>query len=132
MRFLGIDYGKKRVGLAISDDDLKIAFPYDVLPNDKNLVDNVVLICKKEKLRSIVIGESKTTSGFRNPLMKDIVVFKKRLVDKVDADIFMEPEYMTTFEAERFQESRKKVDASAAAIILQRFLEKWNSEGVQE
>ena len=53
MRYLGIDYGSKRVGIAISDASGKIAFPREVLPNDKNLLTRIADLCAKEKVEAI-------------------------------------------------------------------------------
>lgn len=132
MRFLGIDYGKKRVGLAISDEKGDIAFPYDTLSNNKDLINKIVSVYEKENVNEIVIGESKTLSGKDNPVMRDINIFKDRLSESVDTSIHMEPEYFTTQEAKRFQKKGRQTDASAATFILQRFLEKNNFRRVQE
>ena len=59
MRYLGIDYGKRRVGVAISDGDGRLAFPETVLANDKNLVENFKKICAENKVGVIVLGESR-------------------------------------------------------------------------
>ena len=48
MRFLGIDYGTKRIGLAISDENGKIAFPKEILPNDFHVFDRLGVLIKKE------------------------------------------------------------------------------------
>ncbi|MGM0482714.1 MAG: RuvX/YqgF family protein [Patescibacteria group bacterium] len=131
MRFLGIDYGKKRVGLAVSDETESLAFPYDTIFNNPDLLRNILSICEKEEIDGIVIGESRTLSGKDNPLMKDIVSFKKKILAEKDIDVYMEPEFSTTQEAKKMQGSGKYMDASAAAIILQRFLEKRRFKGMQ-
>ena len=124
MRFLGIDYGKKRVGLAVSDEKGCIAFPYDTLTNNKDLVNNIISVCENEGIEVVVIGESKMLSGKDNPVTKDIEIFKDRLQNVVDLPIHMEPEFFTTQEAKRFQGKNKHTDSSAATFILQRFLER--------
>lgn len=130
MRFLGIDYGKKRVGLAVSDETESVAFPYDTILNNTELIKNIFLICEKENIDALVIGESRMLSGADNPLMKDIKLFIKKILAEKDVDIYMEPEFSTTQEAKRFQGAGKYTDASAAAVILQRFLEKRRFKGV--
>ena len=72
MRYLGIDYGSKRVGLATSDEDGVFAFPYKVLKNDMALVDTVHNICGEEDISAIVIGESTDASGSPNKIMGSI------------------------------------------------------------
>lgn len=130
MRILGIDYGKKRVGLAISDETGSVAFPYKVLSNNKDLVRDVGNVCKEENVGLVVIGASRTLSGKDNPIMKEIKTFKDRLLQESYLDIQLEPEFFSTVEATRFQKETAYVDASAAAIILQRYLDKPGSQGV--
>ena len=58
MRFLGIDYGTKRIGLAISDDNGQIAFPKEIVLNDSNTFKKIGEIIKKEKIDEIPDEES--------------------------------------------------------------------------
>ena len=126
MRFLGIDYGKKRVGLALSDEEGMMAFPYKTLMNKKEMIEEILKICKEEEVDFIVLGRSQTLSGKDNPIMKDIKRFKEKIEKNMDISIHMEPEFFTTTEAFKIQGRNKNVDASAASIILQRFLERYN------
>jgi putative Holliday junction resolvase len=124
MRLLGIDFGKKKVGIALSDENHRLAFPYKTLPNNKNLISEIVLICEKKEVGLVVIGKSQMFSGKDNPIMKDVDIFKKRFLKVSKIPIQMEAEFFTTQEASKTKENKKDIDASAAAIILQRFLEK--------
>ena len=72
MRYLGIDYGAKRVGIAISDEGSKIAFPYVILENIKGLVGEIKTICAHENVGTIVIGESMDYKGAPNIIKKEI------------------------------------------------------------
>ncbi len=108
----------------MSDEGLNMAFPYETLSNNKKLVEEVNKICQKERVSLVVIGESKTLSGKDNPIMKDISVFIKRFSKLTEIPVHFEPEFFSTKEALRFKNDRKNKDASAAAIILQRFLER--------
>jgi len=56
MKVLGVDYGKKWVGVAISDDERKMAFPYETLENNFKLFSRLNEIIKKECVYKIVIG----------------------------------------------------------------------------
>ena len=56
MKILGIDYGSKWIGLAISDDNRRLAFAYETLENDKKLSFILNEIVKKEEIYKIVIG----------------------------------------------------------------------------
>ena len=124
MRFLGIDFGKKRVGIAISDESGTLAFPHAVLPNDKTLLSEVVRLAKEQKVKAVVIGESKDLDGRANPLMKEIEAFKHILVRETKKQVHYEPEFWSSFQASRFQGKTDKLDASAAAIILQSYLDR--------
>jgi len=123
MKYLGIDYGEKRVGVAVSDDSGSLAFAKTVLPNDKYLLENVWRICAEEKIDEIIMGESFNFSGEPNFIMKDILNFKKE-IERHGLKVYLEPEFLTSAEAERIQGKNAKIDASAAALILKSYLDK--------
>lgn len=139
MRFLGIDYGTKRVGLALSDDGGTLAFPYKIIPNNLELVDAVHNICGTEEISAIILGESHDLSGQPNKIMGSIEEFKRNIEAELDLPVYFQNEFMTTIEARgragkeknnaRKIEQIKKAsaDASAAALILQRYLDKKNN-----
>ena len=121
---LGIDYGTKRVGTALSKVGASLAFAHDVLLNTKTLVEDVVKLCNEYDVEIIVIGESRNLKGEKNPLMKDIEAFVQKLKEHVSTPIVYEPEFFTSVQAARFQGEHEKLDASAAAIILQSFIDR--------
>ena len=123
MRYLGIDYGKKRVGVAMSDGQGQFAMPVGVFETDKAM-GAIKNICQKEGIGEIVIGESKDFDGKENPIMKDIKNFANLLADTTGLTVSFEPEFLTSAEAERIQGQTKSLDASAAALILKSFLER--------
>lgn len=131
MKFLGIDFGTKRVGLALSDEDGRVAFPKDVLTNDSKLLDKILKVCEENAVGGIVIGESKDFAGNPNPIMKDIEGFIKELGEKTKTPIVFEPEFLTSVQAARIQGDIEKIDASAAAIILQSHLDKIKNKKVK-
>lgn len=131
MKYLGIDFGSKRVGIAVSDDSGKMAFPYSVISNSENLLGEIQKIIEKEKIEGVVIGESKNFKGEPNKIMSAILEFKKSLEEqtketKSDFQIHLEPEFMTSQQAEHIQGKTELHDASAATIILQSYLDKNN------
>ena len=128
MRFLGIDYGTKRVGLAISSEDGNFAFPKIVLRNTKNLIGDIKKTCEEESITGIVIGESRDLDGKPNPLMEDIKVFMEKLKKEIRIPMYLEPEFFTSHQAQKIQGKNDMLDASAAAIILQSFLDKENNK----
>ena len=138
MRYLGIDYGSKRVGVAISDEEGSFAFPYKIIPNNMELLDTIHNICGVEEISAIVLGESHDLSGKPNKIMGSIEEFKRNIEAELEIPVYFQKEFMTTVEARgregKEMNNAKKVskekqigaDASAAALILQRFLEKKN------
>jgi len=123
MRYLGIDFGEKNVGLAISDPLLKMGLPLTVLRNSNDLVDEISTICKENNINIIVVGESKNYSGGENEIMKQIRPFVQKLEEKTGLEVKLHPEFLTSFQAEKIQGKTPMHDASAAAIILTSFLE---------
>lgn len=140
MRYLGIDYGSKRVGLSLSDEEGKIAFPYKIVKNNLNLVDNIHNICGEEEVSAIVLGESTDLGGKPNKIMGSIEEFKRNLEGELNLPIYFEKEFMTTIfargnEGKNMNNSKKikkekeiKKDDSAAALILQRYLDRKNNK----
>jgi putative Holliday junction resolvase len=128
MRILGIDYGSKRVGIAISDPDRKFAMPVIVINNSKNLLKEVVEMAKKNEVIEIVMGESKNYKGEANTVLPESLNFKMDLENEGFV-VHLEPEFMTSVNAERFQGKNDMLDASAAALILQSYLDKNQSKG---
>lgn len=121
MRYLGIDFGEKRVGVAVSDEDGKFAFPVEVLPNNKGLVRAIMDLCMQNKVELIVMGESKNFHGQLNPIMWKVETFKKQL-EAIGFKVVFEPEFMTSIQASQITGENDMLDASAAAIILQAYL----------
>lgn len=138
MKYLGIDFGAKRVGLAVSDDTGEMAFPYSVIQNDGSLVEQILKILEKEKVERIVMGESKDFKGNPNEIMGHIEKFVENLKKQSQIEIYFEPEFMTSAQAEHLQRRRrgsvsrlerrepknKMIDASAATLILQSYLDR--------
>ncbi len=122
-RIMGIDYGSRRVGVAISDEGCKYALPHIVLDNTSSLNKGIQNIIDQNNVKGIVIGESRNYKGEPNPILEDIQAFKKEWEGK-GVRVFLEPEFMTSMQAERLQGKNDMSDASAAAIILQSFLDR--------
>lgn len=121
---MGIDYGSKRVGIALSDESGSIAMPHAVFPNDRTLFREVKSVCDSRKIQAIVMGESKDFKGIDNPIMKQVYAFKAELERDLDLPVHLEPEFMTSAEAVHLQGENAMSDASAAALILKSYLEK--------
>ncbi len=137
---MGIDYGMKRVGIAVSDDGGTIAFPKKVLENSQNLFIEILEIVQQESVQGIVVGRSFDQTGNRNVVMDDIDVFVEELQKLSGITVELEDERFTSHFLKSFdftksiekpisrerkvQKKDTAIDAQAAASILQRFLDK--------
>ena len=143
MKILGIDYGTKRIGLAITDENHRLAFPKEILTNDSSTFKKLGEIIKAEKISEIVIGESVDFSGKLNALSARIEVFILELEERFHLPIHKQKEFLTSVEARKSPNAKTRlspsqahskvkqiksgrIDASAAALILQRYLDKSN------
>lgn len=132
MKYLGIDYGTKRVGVATSDDSGSMAFPYRIVENNKNLLNELKKICTEEKVETIIVGESVDYKGQPNIVKKEIDKFIVNFSKEVELPIVEEREFLTTQQARFFQEDKKRVDDSAAALILQSYLDRKNNKPMMD
>lgn len=123
MRYAGLDFGTKRVGVAVSNEDGTIAFPRMTLPNDGKLLHEVVRLLRQSEVEGVVFGDSKNGAGEDNAIMKP----SRRFADEIQKSGFAvvwHPEMYTTAQAMRAPEaSAATIDASAAAVMLQSFLD---------
>ena len=126
MRILGIDYGSKRVGVAVSDENRQFALPVSVIQNTTDLVAEIEKIAASNKTKEVVLGESKNYKGEGNKILLASMEFKERLQAK-GFTVIWETEFMTSIQAERFQGKTELTDASAAALILQSYLDRSKS-----
>lgn len=138
MRYLGIDYGTKRIGIAVSDEDGRVAFPLGVVEAGREALGEIAALAKENSVEGIVIGESRNLAGEPNPIMKDIEQFKKDIEGLTGLTAVYEREFFTSALAARqyapdgsrkANPSHEKLDASAAALILQSYLDRMKNHG---
>ena len=122
MRYLGIDFGTKRVGLALSDESGSMAFPHEVLQSSDTLVKEVAALCEREQVGEVVIGHSLDRSGNPNAIHAKVEEFIADLTLESGLPIHLVPEQYTTQAALRLQGRTEKTDAAAAALILDSYL----------
>ena len=122
MRKMGIDYGTKKIGIALTDDQGLMAFPHGVLKNDNNFLKNLVALIEEQSVGEIVIGHSLGRDGEPNAVHAQVEELIGDLTLQVGVPVHLEPEQYTTQEAIRFQGRNKETDASAAAIILNSYI----------
>jgi putative Holliday junction resolvase len=127
MRYMGIDFGSKRVGVAVSDAGGVLAFPKGVYENSPLLIERLMQLIRDEGVDVIVLGESNDYKGKPNPIMKDILVFRESIENESGLRVVLEPEVLSSREAAHIQGDNHLNDASAAAIVLQGYLDRANS-----
>ena len=130
MRFLGIDYGKARIGLAISDEEKIIATPLDTIKNQKDYLDIILKIIKEKDVEKTIIGLPLLLSGKDSDFTTEVREFAKKIKTLSNIEIVLWDERLTSKEVEKFLISekikRKKrsklVDSMSAVLILQSYL----------
>ena len=120
---MGIDYGTKRIGIALSDESGTLAFPELVISTSGSAPHDVAKLVHERAVGQVVLGESLDYKNRPNAVMTSISYFKEELEKLVDIPVVYQPEQMSSALAERFQGKNDKSDASAAAVILQWYLD---------
>jgi putative Holliday junction resolvase len=136
MKYMGIDYGTKRIGIAISDESGKFAFPKVIVSSGKQALSDIVNLIQSEEIGQIIVGNSVDSSGNRNAIMEDVDVFIEQLHKLTGVPIgFMDERFSSTavrsFDFEKPIANTRgnsrpidHIDDRAAAIMLQRYLDK--------
>jgi putative Holliday junction resolvase len=139
MRYLAIDYGTKTTGLAICDPTETIVSPLAGLPTAKDLLSKIVEIIRMENVEGVVIGLPLNMDGTQGGQAGIVREFADELKILIDVVIFFQDERLSTFAAEAKlsqqpfgglasrkltrKKKKKRIDALAAAEILQSFLD---------
>jgi putative Holliday junction resolvase len=141
MKYLGIDYGTKKIGLAVSDDNGTLAFPKGIIPADSHAIPYILDLIQEKSIDHIIVGESTHTDGQDNHLMRQIAKFVLQLEKATLIPIQMQQEWYSSVAArapmygkgnianpkwtgQHNAQKREDIDDKAAAVILQRFLDK--------
>jgi putative Holliday junction resolvase len=136
MKYLGIDFGTRKVGVSVSDKEGTLAFPYTLIVGAKDIVNEIKAIVLKEGIEHIILGYSINNHGQENSIMTKVHEFKSILEEKVCIPVSYQKEFMTSvFARQDFlgkvknnarQIKQRKAgddDMAAATLILQRYLD---------
>lgn len=127
MKYLGIDYSLRKVGLALGESDSRIAVPLEVIAGGDDIVERIVALAKEEHIDAFVVGvpvpfrEEQHTKQFDR-----VKAFIQALEAASQLPVHQIDEVMTTREAKRVQDeygSNVSEDALAAMMIMQEFLD---------
>ena len=133
MRVLAIDHGSKRMGIAISDETQTIAQPFEFIPAEPfaNLLTRLKEILREKEVDLVVVGMPRNMDGSYGPAALKVQEFVAVLKDAIIVPIKTWDERLTSAQANRFlieanvrrSKRKEKVDKTAAAILLQSFLD---------
>ncbi len=139
MRIVGLDIGQRRIGVAISDASGTLARPVGTLVSqalDSRSIDQVIaelsrLADDDEAIGAIVVGLPRRLDGTANDMTQPVQEFAAQLRQRVTMPVLLQDERLTSHEAESrlavrekdWRARKKKLDAAAAAIILQDYLD---------
>lgn len=135
MRYVGLDYGAKRIGIAVSDSNGRLAIPVTSFVRSKDDVGDIrrlaILILEYEP-GALVVGKPVKLTGRSGPSVDSVMDFVEKLARNLDdVKVVFYDERFTTQEASRLlrqanmnsKAQRSVIDASAAAVILQSYLD---------
>ena len=131
-RVAAIDFGTKRIGLAVSDKNRKIALPVDVVEGGKNAIKNIREALPLKEVDLILIGLPVEMSGKRGPMAQIVEQFAKTLQDALSIPVQLIDERLSSKGADMLlkemslnrKQRTEKLDMVAATLLLQTYLDK--------
>ena len=139
-RVLGIDLGKARIGLAISDELLLLAHPLETVAANEQSLGRIVEIVHEEKIGHVVVGIPRQMNGEIGPAAKDALRFVEKLQAFLSCEVITWDERWTTAAANRAlheagkktRQTRHYIDQVAAQMILQGYLDRRQESNARE
>jgi len=132
-RIMGIDYGEKRIGIALSDPLLTFAYPFITLQNDSSFLLNLSKIIIEKKIIKVILGLPSDRFKSSKELSKKVLELKSEIETKNKIEVILwDEEYSSAIAKEKVMESvtkksRRKekdlLDRHSAAVILQEYLD---------
>jgi putative Holliday junction resolvase len=131
MRYLAVDYGAKRTGLAVCDAGERVVSPLAVLQGQKGLIEKIRQVVAAENIEAIVLGLPLNMDGSEGPQAQRVRTFASELRRQIGVPVHFQDERLSSFGAEEKLQGiglsrgkrRERLDALAAAEILETFLE---------
>lgn len=126
-KILGIDYGTKNIGLAISDSEQRQAFVYGTLKLSLKFWEELKEICEKEKIDKVVVGLPIGLNGEYTQKTIEVINFTHLLAERTKLIVETEDERLSTIEGQKFSAGHSR-DESAARVILQSYLDRKDNQ----
>ena len=125
---MGLDVGTKRIGVALADDSVKLAYPYDTIEVDGQELSTIAKLVSIESIETVVVGLPRNQQGEETEQSQVSRQFARAL-ESNGLKVVMQDESLTSVQAENYLKSSKKpytkadIDKQAASIILQDYME---------
>ena len=140
MRFLGLDYGRKRIGLAVSDPLGITAQPIGYIERNAKTFSSLRALISEKEVGDIVLGLPLSLKGAETEMTREVQAFGRELERELALPIHFFSERLTTTESEKLliqanvrREKRKELrDSMAASLLLQGFLQTRKSSWTEE
>lgn len=126
---ISLDIGEKRIGVAVADTSVKIAVPLETIQVDGSELDEIIQLVTEQGADLVIIGYPRNQAGEPTAQTKYVEDFTNKLHEKISVKIQFQDESLTSvmaedrLAAEGKSYSKSDIDAGAAAIILQDYLE---------
>ncbi|MBU0732393.1 Holliday junction resolvase RuvX [Patescibacteria group bacterium] len=130
MKYLGLDYGQSKVGMAVGDDETSVAVSKGTLKglSQPKLVEKITAIVNLEDIDRIVIGLPLNLDGEETEITKEVKLFVEKLRSRTDTPVQTMDERYTSQMADNLlkevKDKNQKQDQVAAQIILQNYFDK--------
>lgn len=132
-RIMGLDYGKVRIGVALSDPLKTFSYAFKTLSNTKSLINDLEKIVKEKSVIKIILGIPSENKNKATSIIEEVLKFKFLLEEKLKIEVILWDETFTSVIAankilESVSQKKKKrdkslVDMNAASVILQEYLD---------
>ncbi|MDD4151241.1 MAG: Holliday junction resolvase RuvX [Candidatus Gracilibacteria bacterium] len=117
---IGIDFGKKRIGIAIKVEN--IAIPYSIVERHK-IIDELKKIIKERNIKTIILGNPLNMDGSLSEISKKVLEFEKKIKEFFpQIETILVDERLSSFEASFVNNNYGEKDDIAASIILNSYL----------
>lgn len=133
---LGIDFGRARIGVAISDELLLLAHPLETIPSAERAIERIAAIVREKKIARVVVGNPRRMTGELGSAATAALQFAEKLRQAIPCEVFMWDERLTTVAANRAlrdagkktRDTRRYIDQVAAQMILQGYLDRHHGQ----
>lgn len=128
VNLMALDVGEKRIGIAIGDNQVKIALPYDTIENNDTCIEVIHNIMTDQNVNIIVVGYPRNQSGEPTQQTKSVEDFCQKLHQKGIETVFQDESLTSVVAEDRLKiqsdnYSKSEIDSQAASIILQDYIE---------